>query len=130
MSSSSLKHQLSRLALRHQSFRPMLRHQAWLTTHVRNFKDLTGWICSFDRSSWLGLSIPSGIVGPSKRSIGLVCLFHLVLWKKENFSLLIPNGVHLGPNGVIPNKLCVCPRRPKGLECGNDTWRKAPHICH
>ena len=60
-------------------------------------------------------------------SVGLVCPFHLALWKKENFSLLVLDGAYLGPDEVIPNGLYVCPSRPKGLESRKDTWGEAPH---
>ena len=61
-SSSSLKHQVSSLLLKHQESSPSLRQQAWLTTYVKNPKDLTGLICPFERSNRLGLSISSSIV--------------------------------------------------------------------
>nr|CAN71780.1 hypothetical protein VITISV_028675 [Vitis vinifera] len=73
------------------------------------------------RSNRLDLPIPSGIVGPSKRLTSLICPFRLALWKKENFSLLVLDGAHLDPNGVIPDELYVCPGRPKGLKSGKDT---------
>ena len=98
----------------------------WLTTHVRNPEDLTGLICPSKRSSRLGLSIPSSIVGPSERLANLVCPFCLALWKKENFSLLVPNEAYLGPDGVILDGLYVYPGRPKGLESRKDMWREAP----
>ena len=78
-----------------------------------------------DRFSWLDLSIPSGIVGLYERSIDLVYPFHMTLWKKESFSLLVLDEAHLGPDGVIQNELYVCLRRPKGLEFGKDMWREA-----
>ena len=116
------------LSLRHQSSSPKLRHQAWLITHARNLENLIGWICPFDRSSWLSLSILSGFVVPSKRSIDLVYLCRLALWKKESFLLLlVPDEAYLGPNRVILDELYVCSKRSKGLESGKDTWREAPH---
>ena len=83
--------------------------------HVRNPEDLTELICPSERFSRFSLSISSDIVSPSEKSVDLVCLFRLVLWKKENFSLLVPDGAYLGPNGVSPEGLYVCPNRPKGL---------------
>ena len=94
--------------------------------HVRNPEDLTELICPSERFSRFSLSISSDIVSPSEKSVDLVCLFRLVLWKKENFSLLVPDGAYLGPNEVIPEGLYVCPSQPKGLEYGNATWREAP----
>ena len=85
-SSPALKHQVSSLVLRHQVSSPKLRHQAWLTTHAKNLEDLTKLIFLSKRSNRFGLSISSSIVSPSERSIGLVCPFHLALWKKENFT--------------------------------------------
>ena len=65
------------------------------------------------------------MVSPSKRLVSLVCLFHLALWKKENFSLLVLDEVYLDTNEVIPYGLYVC--QPKGLESSRkDTWRKPP----
>ena len=117
------------LSLRHQSSSPKLRHQAWLITHARNLENLIGWICPFDRSSWLSLSILSGFVVPSKRSIDLVYLCRLALWKKESFLLLlVPDEAYLGPNRVILDELYVCSKRSKGLESGKDTWREALYI--
>ena len=107
--------------LRHQVSRPALRHQVWLTTHARNPKDLTELICLFERSNRLGLSILSGIVSLFERSVDLVCPFCLALWKKESFSLLMPDEAYFGPDGVIPDVLHVCPGQPKGLEFGKDT---------
>ena len=83
--SSVLRHQAASPAPRHQSFRLMLRHQAASSAHVINPEDLTGWICPSDRSSRLGLSIPSSIIGPFKRLVSLVCPFHLALWKTSHF---------------------------------------------
>ena len=59
--------------------------------------------------------------------VGSVCPFCLALWKKESFSLLVPDGAYLGPDEVIPDELYVCSERPKGLKSGKDTWREAPH---
>ena len=112
---------MSRSTLRYQASRLTLKHQAWKTTHARTSEDLTGWICLFDRSSWLSLSILSNIVGPSKRLTNLVCPLCLALWKKERFSLLVPDGAHLGPNGVILDGLSIYPRQPKGFESEKDT---------
>ena len=89
--------------LRHQVSRPALRHQVWLTTHARNPEDLIELICPFERS------------------VDLVCPFCLALWKKESFSLLMPDEAYFGPDGVIPDVLHVCPGQPKGLELGKDT---------
>ena len=97
-SSPLLKRQAFRLSLRHQASNSVLKHQAWLTTHVRNTEDLAGLICPSDRSNRLGLSISSGIVSPPKRSASLVCPFYLALWNNENFSLMVPDGVYLGPD--------------------------------
>ena len=83
--SSVLRHQAASPVPRHQSFRLMLRHQAASSAHVINPEDLSGWICPSDRSSRLGLSIPSGIVGPFKRLVSLVYPFHLALWKTSHF---------------------------------------------
>ena len=117
-----------------QPYSPILEcisQEAQQTTHARNPEDLIGWICPFDRSSRLDLSISSGITDQSKMSVGLVCLFHLTLWKKENFSLLVPNGAYLGSNEVTPDGLYVCLGQSKGLEFGNVKWREAPpHISH
>ena len=89
--------------------------------HVRNLEDLIVLICSSERSSRLGLSIPSGIVSSSEMSTGLVCPFRLALWKKKNFSLQVPDKAYLGPDEVIPKELYVCLGRPKGLQYGKDT---------
>ena len=109
-SSPPLKHQASRsspihqvysLALRHQVSKRTLRHQTWLAMHARNLKDLTALICPSDRSTWLGLSISSGTVSLSKRLADLAFPFHLTLWEKENFSLLVLDKAYFGPDGVI-----------------------------
>ena len=58
----------------------------------------------------------------------MVCLFHLALWKKENFSLLVLDKAYLGSNEVIQDDLYVCLGWPKGLEFGKDTWRETPTV--
>ena len=58
----------------------------------------------------------------------MVCLFHLALWKKENFSLLVSGGAYLGSDGVIQDDLYICLGRPKGLKFGKDTWRETPTL--
>ena len=78
--------------LRHQPTRSVLRYQAWLTTHVKNPKNLTRLIYPSKKSNQLGLSISSGIANPFERSTSLVCPFCLALWKKENFLLLVLDG--------------------------------------
>ena len=97
-SSPLLKRQAFKSSLRHQASSSELKHQAWLTTHVRNTENLAGLICPSDRSNRLGLSISSGIVSPPKRSASLVCPFYLALWNNENFSLMVLDGVYLGPD--------------------------------
>lgn len=128
-SRSLLRHQVSSLALKHQVSRRMLRHKVWLTMHVRNLEDLTELIFPFDRSTWLSLSIPSSTVSSFERSANLVFPFHLTLWQKENFSLLVLDKAYFGLDGVIRYELYVCPGWPKGLEFGNDTWTEAPSQC-
>ena len=95
--------------------------------HVRNPEDLTELICPSERFNRFGLSISFDIVSLFEKSVDLVYLFRLVLWKKENFSLLVLDDAYLGPDRVILNGLYVCPSQPKCLESGNDTWRESSH---
>ena len=67
------------------------------------------------------------MVSSFEKSVGLICPFHLALWKKENFSLQVSDGAYLCVDEVIPNELYVCLGRPKGLESRKDTWREASH---
>ena len=127
VSSSALRHQTSSLVLRYQVSRSVLKHQVWLTTHVKNHEDVIVLICLSGRSNRLGLSIPSSMVSSFERSVGLVCPFHLELWKNENFSLQVSDRAYLSLDEVIPNELYVCLGRPKGLESKKYTWREGSH---
>ena len=88
-----------------KSCRP-LKCQAWLITHARSLKNLTGQI--FPPKS------------PS-------CRFRLALWKNGTLSLLVSDITYLGLDRMIPNGLHTCSRRSRGLEPERDTWRGTPH---
>ena len=95
----------------------MLKHQVWLTMYVKNPKNLIGLIC------------------PSKRSVDLVCPSCLAFWESSwliwqcGRRKLLTFGAKqsLCPSQTgVPDKLCVCPGRPSGLEFEKDTWRETP----
>ena len=98
---SDIRRLVWRSDIKHLGWRLDIRH-GW--PHMP--KILSTWL------DWL-----ARLIGP----IGLVCPFCLTLWKKENLSLMVSNEAYLGPNGVIPNRLYVCPGRPKALESKKDT---------
>ena len=61
------------------------------------------------------------LIFSSESPTSLAYRFRSTLWKKRNLSLLVSDITYLGPNGLIPDGLQVCPGRPRGLKLENDT---------
>ena len=81
----------SRLPLKYQVSRLTLRGQMRLIMHTKNPKDLIR------------------LIFPSESSTSPGCRFRLTLWERETLSLLVSDGIHLGPDGMIPERFHVYP---------------------